>query len=263
MKQECLWCGHKCATEDYLLYPGKGPVPDVPDNKVPCCTPCRVAREGRSVASWLSDCRETGRPVDPRRVYEILRDLDKNYRTARTEKELKRLRHALNLQFNTPIRRQAALEKMFERAGRNCIWCGRPLAARHLDSSYEHLVPQSKQGSDHSDNLLPACMDCNNRRSNVSPGEWIDTLVREGRQPRIDLVWDSLIRITGPDHGVRMHRRAVDYLDELEANFRDPIYQEQPYMPDLSCPRPPVAEPRKPKKNYRRPRRRPARKARP
>lgn len=256
MKSKCLWCGHQTVHKDFLIYPGKGPVPEVEDNKVVCCAPCRLARQGRRVASWLSDCRESGRSADPQQVYEILRDLDSNYRTSRTDKELKRLREALTLEFNTPIKRQAGLEKMFQRSGRKCIWCGRALAARHLDSSYEHLVPQSKQGSNHSDNLLPACIDCNNRRSNISPGKWIEILVSEGHQPRIDLVWESLINITGPDHGVRMHKRAVEYLDEMEENLKKPIYQDQPFMPDLSVPRPPVAEPKKAKKNYRRPRRR-------
>ena len=261
MKQKCLWCGHLTSTHDLLIYSGKNNGEQAPDNKdnlINCCIPCRIAREGRSVASWLADCREAGRSADPQLIYQLLRNLDKSHGNDRTEKELKRLRHALDLQFKTPIKRQLALEKMFERSGSKCIWCQRPLAARHLDSSYEHLVPQSKQGSNHSDNLLPACLNCNNRRSNISPGKWIAVLVKEGNQPRIDLVWESLIKITGPDHGVRMHNRAIAYLDELEEQLKEPLYRGQPYLPELI--RPAVSAPKPPDKNYR-PQRRRKRKA--
>ena len=206
------------------------------------------------MASWLSDCRESGRSADPRVVYEKLRDLDRDFPSERTAKELKRLRKALDLQFNASTKRTAALGSMFERAGSNCIWCGRALSARHLDSSYEHLIPRSRQGSDHNDNLLPACMDCNNRRSNISPGEWLAILVEEGNQPRIDLVWDSLVACTGPGHGVRMHKRAVQYLDEIEPMLED--MSDQPYMPQMPAERPAVAKPKAYNKNYKRPRRR-------
>lgn len=250
---QCIWCGHRANTEDYLIYPGKGPVPEVPENRVSCCRACRVLREGRSVASWLSDCRESGRKADPQRIYHLLRELDQNYRTSRTDKELKQLRRALDIQFNAPVKRRVKLGEMFDRAGSKCIWCGRSLSARHPDSSYEHLIPKSRGGSNHPDNLLPACMNCNGRRSNLSPGEWIAIITSEGSQPRIDLVWDSLVKITGPDHGVRMHRRAEEYLAELADMMGDLV--DQPYLP-VSLERPNVASPRRYRTAYRRPRKR-------
>lgn len=239
---QCIWCGHRATIKDYLVYPGRGPVPEGEANQVSCCLACKALREGRSVASWLSDCRESGRPADPREIYRLLRELDQNFHTSQTEKELNQLRRALDLQFKAPVKRRVKLGELFERAGSRCIWCGRALSARHLDSSYEHLIPKSKGGSNHPDNLLPACMHCNGRRSNRSPAEWIDAICQEGSQPRVDLVWESLVRITGPDHGVRMHRRATEYLDQLE-QILDKL-EGQPYMPqDIS--RPPVAPPKR------------------
>ena len=252
MKEECIWCGYPCSTRDYLIYPGKGPVPEVEQNQVFCCRACRVIREGRSVASWLSDCRESGRSADPQRVYHLLRELNQSFRTSRTEKELRQLRRALDLQFNTPVKRKVALTAMFDRAGNRCIWCGRSLSSRHPDSSYEHLIPKSRNGTNHPDNLLPACLDCNNRRSNLSPAEWLEIIIGEGNQPRLDIIWESLVKITGPDHGIRMQRRSVEYLDELQVKLEG--WQDQPYLPqDLR--RPQVARPKQYRGRYRRSRR--------
>lgn len=245
MSEPCIWCGRASGTfPDWLVYPTRGEVSEGPENQVSCCRSCRTLRDGQSVAAWLADCRERGSSADPREIYRRLRDLDANHGSERTAIELRKLRHMLDLQFHTPVKRRRGLDAMFERAGNSCVWCGRVLSARHLESSYEHVIPKSRQGSNHHHNLLPACMLCNNRRSNMSPAAWIAQLIDEGQQPRIDLVWQSLVACTGPEHGVRMHARAVEFLDELEVvlDARD-LSTTQPYLPDRV--RPPVAPPRR------------------
>jgi len=248
MEQPCLWCGKPDKTiSDWLIYPTeKGEVPQGEDNHVACCRSCRAVRAGKSVAGWMADCRESSRSADPQIVYGLLKELDDNHKTDRTGVELRQMRRMLDLQFNAATKRLSKLGKMFDRYGSNCVWCGLALSPRHLESSYEHVIPQSRQGSNHHHNLLPACIDCNNRRSNKSPANWLAILLKEGQQPRIDLVWCSLIASTGPEHGVRMHKRATTYLDEMELLFTNSeLMIGQPYLPDLRKPRPPVAAPRK------------------
>lgn len=55
-------------------------------------------------------------------------------------------------------------------AGRTCVYCGD--AAQTLD----HIVPRSKGGSDHPDNLVPACQRCNGAKSALSLEEWAERL---------------------------------------------------------------------------------------
>lgn len=51
-----------------------------------------------------------------------------------------------------------------------CFWCGCDVGSRyHVD----HVQPLSKGGSNGPENLVIACPDCNQRKSDLPPSEWI------------------------------------------------------------------------------------------
>lgn len=59
-------------------------------------------------------------------------------------------------QVRRPIRRDLVLAKNDGR----CVYCGAPA------DTIDHVIPRSKGGTDDPDNLVPACRDCNSRKSN-------------------------------------------------------------------------------------------------
>ena len=71
------------------------------------------------------------------------------------------------------------LQQTLEAYGKTCIWCGSPLVHtkefRKLSSkeraevriaTVDHILPQSRGGTDHIKNLRPSCVDCNHARGN-------------------------------------------------------------------------------------------------
>ena len=251
MGEVCFWCARESGVvQDWFIYPHHTDlVPDVQYNHVPCCLACRRLRAGRGIAGWLADCLEHGLNTEPRKVYEKLRDLDQEHPTKRTGVELRQLRRMLDMRYRPSVGRLDRLGKLFERSGRACIWCRRPLSIKHMESSVEHLVPKSKQGNDTPDNLLAACVDCNNRRRNKSPAEWIEHCLDKGYQPRIDLIWQSLSLLQEPSKGIRIRRRANDYQVELLGLLESrPGIGEQPFLP----PKPWIIPPKPPPSSRRR-----------
>lgn len=250
---ECFWCGHSNGVMvDWLIYPHRtDAVPPLEHNQVACCTACRSLRGGRGIAGWSADCLEQGIRVDLKKVYEALLQLDQDHPTPRTGVELRKLRTMLDMRYNPSIARLERLRKLFDRSGRLCIWCGKPLSIHHLESSVEHLVPRSRQGNDHPENLLLACIDCNNHRRNKSPAQWIEHCIREGYQPRIDLIWESLSKLQQAEKGIRIRRRAHDYQQELLDLLAQPGMEQQPHLPlqPWRIPdKPPATKPKKRKK---------------
>ena len=49
----------------------------------------------------------------------------------------------------------------------HCHWCGRLLSLD--DSTLDHIVPRSRGGSNHRENLTLSCGPCNRRRGDLSP----------------------------------------------------------------------------------------------
>ena len=250
---ECFWCGHNNGViVDWLIYPHRtDPVPELEYNQVPCCLACRSMRGGRGVAGWAADCMENGLRIDLKKTYETLLRLDQEHPTSRTGVELRKLRTMLDMRYKPSLARLERLRKLFDRSGRGCIWCGRPLSIHHLESSTEHLVPRSKQGNDLPENLLLACIECNNHRRNKSPAVWIQHCVQEGHQPRIDLIWEALDLLQQTDKGIRIRRRAHDYQQELLKLMSEPDMDQQSYLPPhpWNIPsKPPAPKSRKKKK---------------
>lgn len=53
---------------------------------------------------------------------------------------------------------------LFRRDGNMCLYCGKPFA--DFDLSRDHVLPVSKGGADHWDNVVAACRRCNHFKGN-------------------------------------------------------------------------------------------------
>ncbi|MCF1183854.1 HNH endonuclease [Marichromatium gracile] len=56
---------------------------------------------------------------------------------------------------------------LFQRDDHICLYCGQRFSTRHL--SRDHVRPTSKGGEDHWNNVVTACMRCNNIKAGRSP----------------------------------------------------------------------------------------------
>jgi len=54
-----------------------------------------------------------------------------------------------------------------KRDGHKCAYCGRG----DLPFTIDHVIPKSKGGEDTWENLVTACLPCNNRKGNRTPEE--------------------------------------------------------------------------------------------
>jgi len=51
-----------------------------------------------------------------------------------------------------------------------CYWCSQKI---WIDATIDHIVPQSRGGTDDPSNLALACVKCNNVKSNSTPEEFV------------------------------------------------------------------------------------------
>ena len=72
-------------------------------------------------------------------------------------------------------RKNAKKTYLIKNYGSCCWWCQRALPAKKL--TLDHLLPQSKGGSDSLENLRLACVPCNSNRGNsLNPPKWLFSL---------------------------------------------------------------------------------------
>ncbi len=96
-----------------------------------------------------------------------------------------------HLRFRTAEDRFPSARQIRIRDGRRCAYCGGP------GDTVDHVVPRSRGGSGHWDNLVCACRDCNNRKADRTPVEagmrlrWAPRPVVTG-DPDQQRVWDLL-----------------------------------------------------------------------
>lgn len=57
---------------------------------------------------------------------------------------------------------------VLERDGERCYYCG----ASDVPLQLDHVMPRSRGGADHPDNLVPACKTCNASKGARTPEEW-------------------------------------------------------------------------------------------
>lgn len=61
--------------------------------------------------------------------------------------------------------RRASTRAILDRDGHECAYCGGRATTR------DHVLPRSRGGADSWDNLVAACVTCNNRKDDRTPGE--------------------------------------------------------------------------------------------
>lgn len=96
-------------------------------------------------------------------------------------------------------------EGKFFRCGMRCFYCHTPLTL--LDATKDHLTPVSRGGSDKIDNIVPACIDCNQRKGKMTETEYRAAFLTAFQQitattypnsesafDRIDADWDKIRR---------------------------------------------------------------------
>jgi hypothetical protein len=74
------------------------------------------------------------------------------------------------LEINSIIATQGAhhaIRTLFQRDGHICLYCGGQFSARHL--SRDHVRPISQGGEDQWNNLVTACVRCNNYKAGRTP----------------------------------------------------------------------------------------------
>lgn len=69
-------------------------------------------------------------------------------------------------------KRMRGIRRLVKRDGAECVWCRTPLMVSSVDSTRDHLIPASQGGSGEISNLVLACSDCNNLRSDQSVSEF-------------------------------------------------------------------------------------------
>lgn len=57
--------------------------------------------------------------------------------------------------------------------GRECYWCGRPLAGTGYPAHVDHVIPRCMGGADEPSNFVVACLDCNLSKGGKLPWEWL------------------------------------------------------------------------------------------
>jgi 5-methylcytosine-specific restriction endonuclease McrA len=80
----------------------------------------------------------------------------------------RRRRYGINV---NSARKRYLKERIIERDGSACMWCGREYPPERL--TLEHIRERSQGGTDAQDNLGLACEPCNQDRSNHPILKWI------------------------------------------------------------------------------------------
>ncbi len=90
------------------------------------------------------------------------------------------------------FRRQVTNTFLFARDDYTCLYCGRhrrELRGRQF-LTRDHIIPVSRGGENHWDNVATACSPCNNRKGDRTPFEAGMPLLADAREPDyVQLVW--------------------------------------------------------------------------
>lgn len=54
-----------------------------------------------------------------------------------------------------------------------CVYCGRHADATYHRLTADHFVPLARGGNSTVDNILPACLDCNQLKADLHPAIWL------------------------------------------------------------------------------------------
>ena len=70
-------------------------------------------------------------------------------------------------------------KNIMKRDGFQCQYCG----VKHHPLTVDHIIPKVKGGKDTWENLVTACIHCNNKKSDLTPAEAHMTLLKNPRKP--------------------------------------------------------------------------------
>lgn len=87
------------------------------------------------------------------------------------------------------------LQRIFDKTGGRCEYCRTELIWSGYGSpedfgswEVDHSVPQSKGGTDHLNNLFPACTECNRKKGDMTGQAFRRKLQREQPDPLVELL---------------------------------------------------------------------------
>jgi 5-methylcytosine-specific restriction endonuclease McrA len=118
--------------------------------------------------------------------------------------------------FNGFVRHEVRFSRhsIFERDRHTCQYCGKVFSRSHL--TIDHVIPQSRGGSDTWENLVLACLACNVKKADRTPDEAHMPLVRRPVKPG----WIPQLGARVPGEQLKVWRRFVEgtpwHLEMLE-----------------------------------------------
>jgi 5-methylcytosine-specific restriction endonuclease McrA len=70
-------------------------------------------------------------------------------------------------------------KNILRRDGHRCVYCGRS----DISLTVDHIIPKARKGEDTWENLVTACVECNNRKGDRTPDEAHLKLLRKPMRP--------------------------------------------------------------------------------
>lgn len=130
-----------------------------------------------------------GRAVSVRDTEDVVRSPSTEIRVPYAIRLLVRVVARYTLESMKPSR-----QALFRRDRQVCQYCGR----KGGDLTVDHVMPRSRGGEDSWENLVAACLRCNNRKGDRTPEEARMPLLKAPRAPRsIELASDLWARLMG------------------------------------------------------------------
>ena len=99
----------------------------------------------------------------------------------------------IKLKYYARIRRKEIVlsrKNILKRDNHTCQYCG----VRSVPMTIDHVISRKKGGEDTWDNLVAACVPCNNRKGNHSPREAQMALVKTPRKPTMILHLQKFVK---------------------------------------------------------------------
>ena len=109
------------------------------------------------------------------------------------------------------LNRRQRLERILERDGDTCVWCGRKLE-RLVAPTTEHLVPRIKGGPSWIENEVAACRRCNGQRGHRTLTRWLVECRGRGWEPNRETIVRCLRELERAIEERGGQRRARPYI---------------------------------------------------
>lgn len=79
------------------------------------------------------------------------------------------------------IRLRNKRRRLWEREGRQCFWCDKPLTFE--ETTNDHLICRSTGGDNHDLNVVCSCNPCNNKRGDTEYMAWAMACWADKKEP--------------------------------------------------------------------------------